>query len=180
MHVKRLAWKTTLLSIACLVFSGCFSFKRHGELDTASYVNIDKIIGTYYVIGAMPTLLDRNPSDATFQFTRRPDGSLSITYSFRPKGPDSAYKTYTGRARIDEIQTNADWSIRFIWPFENDYKVIYANDDHSVLLIGHQTRNYLYLLSRTPEIDYVTREWLLDFAASRGFDTSFYKSVPHF
>tara|TARA_B110000037_G_scaffold29139_1_gene34868 strand:- start:143471 stop:144013 length:543 start_codon:yes stop_codon:yes gene_type:complete len=177
MHFKSLVRKSSLLALACLFFTGCFSFKQHGELGTANFVNIQQILGTYYVVGTMPTLLDRNPTDATFQFTQQPNGTLSIAYSFRPKGPDSAFKTYTGRARIDEIQTNADWSIQFLWPFENDYRVIYANEDQSILLIGHPTRNYLYMLSRSKVIDYETREWLLDFSASRGFDTSFFKLI---
>lgn len=177
MHFKSLVWKSSLLALASLLLSGCFSFKRHGELETAQFVDIQRILGTYYVLGAMPTPLDRNPSDATFEFAQFPNGSLQISYTFRPKGPESAFKTYTGRARIDEIQTNADWSIRFVWPFENDYRVIYASDDQDILLIGHRSRNYLYMLSRSKEMDYETREWLLDFAASRGFDTSFLKLV---
>jgi apolipoprotein D and lipocalin family protein len=180
MQVKQLAWRAILLTSLLTVLSGCFSFKRHGDLATTNYVSIKEILGTYYVLGAMTTPLDRNPSDAAFEFTQQRDGSLKIDYSFRPKGPDSKIKTYTGRARIDEIESNADWSIRFIWPFENDYRVIYASDDQSIMMIGHRTRNYLYVLSRSPEIDYESLQWLLDFAASRGFDTSYYRTVPQF
>ena len=179
MHFKSLAWKTVFLALATLSLTACFSFKRHGDLQTTRFVDIDEVLGTYYVVGAMPTLLDRNPHDATFQFIQLPDGTLKIVYAFRPNRPDANFRTYTGEARIDDIQSNADWTIRFVWPFTNDYRVIYTSEDESILLIGHPTRNFLYMLSRSKNIDTPTREWLLDFAASRGFDTSFFRLVPH-
>ena len=161
-----------------LGLTGCFSLKRHGELPVAPFVKVDRILGTWYVQGAMPTLLDRTPHDATFSFTQQRDGRLHVEYAFLPRPDAESFKIYEAKATIKEIETFADWGIQFVWPFESDWKVIHVSDNYTTMIIGHPSRKYLYVLSRSSEIDPLTMEWLLDFAASRGFDTSFLKRVP--
>ncbi|MFP4281693.1 MAG: lipocalin family protein [Opitutales bacterium] len=159
------------------LLTGCFSFRDYGELRTAETVDLSQVEGSYYVVGAMTTPLDRDPSDATFNFFRSRDGTFAIEYAFRPKGLDSELKTYRGRARVSE--NSADWDIRFVWPFQNDYKVIYAADDYSLLMIGHPSRKNLYILSREKTIEQVELQWLLDLAASQGYHTSSLERIDH-
>ncbi len=178
MHGIKFA-RAAILAALCLGLSGCFSFTRHGELPTAPFVAVDRVMGTWYVQGAMTTLLDRHPHAASFNFTRQRDGSIDVEYTFRPGSLMAEPKTYTAKAFIDEIESYADWSIQFLWPFENDLRVIYVSDDYSTMIMGHPSRKYLYIMSRDRSLDTVTMEWLLDFAASRGFDTSYLRRIPH-
>lgn len=174
MHGTRFAW--TALSAAILIaLTGCFSLKRHGELPTASYVDIQQIYGTWYVQGAMTTLLDRNPSNATFTFTKNRDGSIRVEYEFVPGGKEEV-KIHTAKIEVEDVNTNADWDIQFVWPFQNDYRVLHF--DSETMLIGHPSRKYLYLLSRSKSLPRPKMEWLLDLAASRGFDVSYLVTVP--
>lgn len=161
------------------MLSGCFSFTRHGELPTAPYVDINQVMGTWYVQGAMTTMLDRHPHAAYFNFSRNRDGSIDVEYSFRPGSLMAEPKTYNAKAFIDEIETYADWTFQFMWPFENDLRILYVSDDYSTMIMGHPSRKYLYVLSRVQELDRDSLEWLLDFAASRGFDTSYLRRIPH-
>jgi apolipoprotein D and lipocalin family protein len=174
MQGYRVAW--AVLSAALMVsLTGCFSLKRHGELPTAPNVNLQNVLGTWYVQGAMTTLLDRSPSDATITFTQNRDGTIRAEYEFTPVGPDAEPKIYTARVRVGE--TPGDWDVRFVWPFENDYRVLHV--DSESMILGHPTRKYLYVMSRSKSLPQPKLRWLLDLAASRGFDTSYLKLVPH-
>lgn len=177
MQRNRLAW-TAFWAVVMMILSGCFTLKRHDELVTANFVDVGRVVGTWYVQGAMTTLLDRNPTDATFTFFSAQDGSMRVEYQFKPAPVDSDRKLYTAKVKVDDLDSHADWSIQFLWPFENDYRVVFVSDDYKTMIIGHPTRKYLYIISREKHLDYTSMEWLLDLAASRGFDTSYLKRVP--
>lgn len=174
MQLKRIAW--IVLSATWLVWAtGCFTFKQHGELPTAGSVNLQSVLGTWYVQGAMTTMLDRNPTDAIFVFSQNLDGTLRAEYEFKPDRPDANTKIYTAKVLVGD--TPADWKVQFLWPFRNDYRVLHMDGD--TLMLGHPTRKYLYIMSRAKSLNYDKMEWLLDLAASRGFDTSYLKRIEH-
>jgi len=47
------------------------------------------------------------------------------------------------------------------------------------MVIGHPSRRYLYILSEEPQLPESSYQWLLDFVASQGYDTSYVRRVPH-
>ena len=53
-----------------------------------------------------------------------------------------------------------------------DYWVLDLTDDYRAALVGSPDRNYLWLLSRTPELDDATFQRLVAAAAEQGFDTT--------
>jgi apolipoprotein D and lipocalin family protein len=157
-----------------LLFTGCASFQNFGELPTPTEpVNLTRIDGVWHVQAYLPTIVDRNAYNSTFEFDLHRTGDLFLGYTFNSGGPEGALKSYHFDVEIDDYRTNADWSLQLIWPFERDFRVIYVDPDYEVLVFGHPNRKYLYVLSRdffiTPEL----YEWIMDYVASLGYDTSF-------
>ncbi len=54
---------------------------------------------------------------------------------------------------------------------KGDYWVLYLDQDYQHVLVGNPNREYLWLLSRTPQVSAETREQLLAEARVRGYDT---------
>ena len=52
-----------------------------------------------------------------------------------------------------------------------DYWVLYLDDDYRVALVGNPDRQYLWLLSRTPQVSAKTQAQLLSIARERGYAT---------
>lgn len=55
---------------------------------------------------------------------------------------------------------------------KGDYWVLYVSDDYKTAIVGNPNRRYLWLLSRTPEVNETVREELLSKARQQGYDTT--------
>ena len=55
-------------------------------------------------------------------------------------------------------------------PFYADYRVLYLDADYQYALIGSASSDYLWILSRTPQLEDSAKEILLSEAVSRGYD----------
>ena len=60
----------------------------------------------------------------------------------------------------------------FFWPFKGKYWVIELADDFSYIVVGHPTRNYVWILSRFPSMADVTLKTIIAKIKDKGYDTS--------
>ena len=76
--------------------------------------------------------------------------------------------------RTDKLWVRFDNWFSRLFPglTRGEYWVLYLDDDYRTALVGHPNRKYLWLLSRTPEVDAATRERLLGVARGQGYDVS--------
>jgi apolipoprotein D and lipocalin family protein len=62
--------------------------------------------------------------------------------------------------------------VSFFWPFAGNYWILELGKDYEYVLVGDESRKYLWILSRTPQMDEVVYKELLDRARDKGFDIS--------
>lgn len=74
---------------------------------------------------------------------------------------DGEVRDITGRAWIVDPDTNARLKVQFFFPFAADYWIL-DTDEASWALVGHPDREYLWVLSRTPQMDDALYNTLLD------------------
>jgi apolipoprotein D and lipocalin family protein len=66
-----------------------------------------------------------------------------------------------GTARFLGNRETASLAVTFRWPFEGGYHVIRLDPDYRIALVSGPTRDYLWLLSRTPSLpEPVVTDWL--------------------
>ena len=53
----------------------------------------------------------------------------------------------------DPSESNAKLKFQFFWPFSGDYWIIELDSDYEYAVIGHPSREYLWILSRTPTMN---------------------------
>ena len=68
--------------------------------------------------------------------------------------------------------------MRFVWPFKAEYLIVYLNDDYTRTVIGRSKRDYVWIMSRTPDIAAADYEEILSFLSERGYDTDLIQMVP--
>jgi apolipoprotein D and lipocalin family protein len=73
---------------------------------------------------------------------------------------------------------NAKLRVSFFWPFYGDYWILDLDSDYRQVLIGTPSRDYAWVLSRTPQMDEAVLQALLDKAARLGFDKAAFKRTP--
>jgi apolipoprotein D and lipocalin family protein len=138
-------------------------------LRTVDSVDLGRYSGTWYEIARYPNRFQRDcQSDTTAEYTLRKDGKVQIVNSCRQK--DGKTKTARGTAKIADKTTNAKLRVTFFWPFYGDYWVIGLDPNYRYAIVGEPNRKYLWILSRTPEMDASIYEEILEQVRAAGYD----------
>lgn len=158
-----------------LVLLLCFS-AAHAESSAGSplravdSVDLKRYSGKWYEIARYPNRFQRScQSDTTAEYTLRKDGKVQVVNSCREK--DGKTKTARGTAKVADKTTNAKLRVTFFWPFYGDYWVIGLSPDYRYAIVGEPKRKYLWILSRTPEMDEATYKGVLEQIRSAGYDS---------
>ena len=147
-------------------------------MKTVDYVDIDRFMGSWYVIANIPTFLEKEAYNAVETYSLNEDGTIATNFTFRKGGFDGKVKEYNPKAFIQDTESNALWGMRFVWPIKADYRIVYLDEDYTQTIIGRQDRDYVWIMARTPTISDLDYEELVSFVESIGYDTSELERVP--
>lgn len=150
-----------------------------GNLPVTSVKNVDwqRYGGQWYELARLPNSFQRKcVGDVSAQYTAAADGRLQVLNTCRRD--DGSVDSALGEAKVvpDEegrlkVRFAPGWLawLPLVW---GDYWVLGLDDDYQTALVGTPDREYLWLLSRTPQRSSAAIEpWLMR-AASMGFDIS--------
>lgn len=163
------------LLAATFLLAACQS---HPPMETVDRVDLERYMGRWYVIAAIPTFLEKNAYNAIEEYSLNDDGTIDTVFSFREGGFDGERKRYnpTGFVRSED---NSEWRMQFLWPFKAEFLIIYLDDDYEHTIIGRTNRDYVWIMSRDPEMSEETYQRLVAFLDERGYDTDELRRVPH-
>jgi len=147
-------------------------------MQTVDYVDIERFMGPWYVIANIPTFLEKDAHNAVETYTLNEDGTIATNFTFRKGGFDGKVKEYNPKAFITDTETNALWGMRFVWPIKADYRIIYLDDDYTQTVIGRQSRDFVWIMAKTPTIPEEDYDRLVEFIATFGYDMSKLQRVP--
>ena len=138
-------------------------------LRTVDGLDLKRYSGTWYEIARYPNRFQRDcQSDTAAEYTVRKDGKVQVVNSCRQK--DGKTKTARGTAKVADKRTNAKLRVTFFWPFYGDYWVIGLSPDYRYAVVGEPKRKYLWILSRTPEMDGATYQAIVEQIREAGYD----------
>jgi apolipoprotein D and lipocalin family protein len=82
--------------------------------------------------------------------------------------------SHTSKARpfIEKNSGNAKLKVQFFWPFTGKYWIIDLADDYSYAVVSHPNKKYLWILSRTAQMDAGVYQHLILRLKAKGLDTS--------
>ncbi len=145
---------------------------------TVQQVDLQRFMGDWYVIASIPTVFERGAHNAIETYRLDDDGSVATRFSFRDGGFDGPREVYDARGFVEDRETNAVWQMRFFWPFEAEYRIVYLTDDYTRAIIGRSQRDYAWIMAREPAIDERELADMLAFLSAQGYDISLVERVP--
>jgi len=169
--------KLALVTFAAIILGGCAA--KGPEMKTVDHVDIERFMGPWYVIANIPTFLEKEAHNAVETYTLNDDGTIATQFTFRKGGFDGKVKEYNPKAFIQDKESNALWGMRFVWPVKADYRIVYLDDDYSKTIIGRQSRDFVWIMARTPTISDLHYDELVSMVDALGYDTSKLERVPH-
>jgi apolipoprotein D and lipocalin family protein len=163
-----MAMSAKRMMLLMALFTGLLACGSKIPLDTVANVDLSKYAGTWHEIASYPSSFQKGCNCTTATYTVM-DGQVKVeNRCYR----DGKWDGITGKAFTVEGFGNARLKVQFFWPFRGDYYIMELADDYSHALVGHPNRDYLWVLSRTPEMDPDIYARLLAKATKARFDTS--------
>lgn len=179
--VKSLLSKTTLL-VLCLSLSG-FSALAETPIQPSAHplqaiaaLDVPRYMGTWYEIAKFPNWFQKKCVGSTrAEYRQQPDGMVQVINRCRLESGEM--NEAIGKARQVGPATSPKLKVRFapdwlaflpmVW---GDYWVIDLDEAYQLVAVSEPQREYLWVLSRTPQVDPQRYQELLNRLAQKGFD----------
>jgi apolipoprotein D and lipocalin family protein len=148
-----------------------------GRVKPVQNFDVDRYMGRWYELGRFPNRFQKKcTGDVVVFYARRPDGRLDVRNTCATAaGTIEAVGVgrrvdASGPASVLEVRFAPAW-LSFL-PVWGDYWIIDLAEDYSTAVVGTPSRDYLWILSRTPHVDEPTWLRLIEAARGQGYDVS--------
>jgi apolipoprotein D and lipocalin family protein len=91
---------------------------------------------------------------------------------------DGTTDNAVGKAKIVDRQTNAKLKVSFFWIFYAPYWIIDLDENYQYAVIGEPDREYLWILSRSPEMDDAQYQKILRRIETLGYNPAKLEKTP--
>lgn len=163
--------KLVIPAIAAMLLSAVACTGKSGHDSTpVAQLDLQRFLGTWYEIARFDHSFEKGIDNATAEYSLRDDGKILVVNSGWKNGERQVAE---GKAKCpDPVGNPAHLKVAFFLFFYADYNVLYLDSDYRYMLIGSKSDKYLWILSRTPELEEQDTRILLDEAERRGYDIS--------
>jgi apolipoprotein D and lipocalin family protein len=152
------------------ISAASFAAAEKRPLDVVPFVDLQKYLGTWYEIATIPQRFQKGCVGVTAQYSLRKDGDIDVVNTCRQGTLDGKVRTAHAKAWVVDKKTNAKLKVRFFWPFTGAYWVIGLDADYRWAIVGHPDRTYLWILSRSPQMDDALYNELLKLISAKGYE----------
>ena len=174
-------FSSTLIGLY-LILAGLPAYSQSGPqvsdtpVKTIASLDVPEYLGTWYEIAKFPNWFQRKcVGNTQATYSMRADGNLKVLNSC--KNADGVVSEAEGMARQIGEQDSPRLEVRFapawlsflplVW---GDYWVIDLDPQYQVAAVSDPQRDYLWVLSRTPQLDQKVYQELLQRLQAQQFD----------
>ncbi len=139
---------------------------------TVKKLDPNRYLGTWYEIARFPHSFEKGLVGVTATYSMRPDGKIKVLNQGRKGSLDGKLSIAEGKAKILDPTKPANLKVSFFWIFYAEYNVLELDENYQYVLIGSSSDKYLWILSRSPQMEEATYQRLVENARQRGYDVS--------
>ncbi|WP_375749642.1 lipocalin family protein [Vibrio sp. HN007] len=168
--------RSVILMLTVFVLTGCLgmpeNLKPVNEFDARQYM------GKWYEVARLDHSFERGLSKVTAEYSLKEDGGISVInkgYSVEEESWDQA----EGRAYFVRSESEGYLKVSFFGPFYGSYVVFELGDNYEYAFVSGPDNDYLWLLSRSPDVDESVKNRFLNLSNELGFKTENIIWVDH-
>ena len=168
-----------LIVTGIFILTSCQHNKIMIDKTTVTELDVNKYMGTWYEIARFQHSFEKDLTGVTATYKLRDDGKIDVINAGYKNTLAGKYKEANGVAKIPDRSKPGQLKVSFFLFFYAEYNVLKLDTEkYQYALIGSSTADYLWILSRTPQLDETTYKNLVEEAQKRGYDTSKLFKVP--
>lgn len=166
--MNSLVRSAVLVAVVVLgsVASGCDS---PPPLETAPDVDLARFEGSWFEVAHLPRPTQASCTGTTATYTARGKGQYTFVHACTLENGD--FRKIAAQAQVKDSASPAKLEVDF-GGFFGDYWILDVAPDYRYAVVGHPSRAYLWILSRTPTLSEADRAAVIAKASSLKFDTS--------
>src|SRR5512136_648385 len=157
----KMMFMTTVLAVYPLVLLGMGVRESLPPLRVVPSVDLTRYVGTWYEIARFPHRFQEGCVGSRANYSLLEDGKVGVLNECYKSSFDGPLSSAKGKAWVVDKETNAKLKVSFFWPFSGDYWIIDLGPDYKYTVVGHPSRDYLWILSRTPKMEDSTYKTIL-------------------
>jgi apolipoprotein D and lipocalin family protein len=154
--------------VAALFTSGCTGIPDN--VKPVENFKLDRYLGKWYEIARLDHSFEEGLSRVTAEYSLKDDGGVKVL-NRGWSAEDSTWKEAEGKAYFVDREDQGYLKVSFFGPFYGSYVIFdLDHDNYQYSLVCGPKKSYLWLLSRTPEMDKGLRDSLIAKAAALEFE----------
>jgi len=147
-------------------------------LQTVSEVDLNKYSGKWYEIASFPQRFQIGCHCTTAEYSISDKGYVIVENKCNKDSIKGKQISIRGKAFAEKNSGNAKLNVQFFWPFKAKYWIIDLAYDYSYAVVSHPNKKYLWILSRTPQMNDEIYNQILARLKEKGFDLSKLNVTP--
>ena len=180
-----MALRTIFTTLLLIISSACAWGQTSAPLKSIASLDVPRYLGRWYEIAKFPNWFQKKcVSDTSADYALQPDGTISVLNQCRRA--DGEFDKALGQARQIGGANSAQLQVRFApsWltflPFVwVDYWVVDLDDSYELVAVSEPKRDYLWILSRTPQVDSARYAALIERMNAMGLETGRLEMTRH-
>jgi len=156
--------------VVFLLLTGCLG--KPDGVEPVGNFELQKYLGKWYEIARLDHSFERGLSQVTANYSLRDDGGVKVLnrgYSEERK----EWKQAEGKAYFVGGDDRGYLKVSFFGPFYGSYIVVALDHErYRYSMVAGPNKSYLWILSRTPQMEDKVKAELVRKAAALGFDTA--------
>lgn len=160
----------------CYFLSGCLAVPD--GIEPVDNFELNRYLGDWYEIARLDHSFECGLEAVKAEYSLRDDGGIRVINSGRDSKSQVAQQA-EGRAYFVEEPNLGHLKVSFFGPFFGSYVIFELDENYQYAFIAGNSRDYLWLLARTPEVSEELIDQFISRASQLGFDTSQLIFVTH-
>ena len=141
-------------------------------------VDLQRYAGVWYEIARFPHSFEKDLVGVTATYTLGEDGKIGVLNQGYRGTFEGRIKKTRARAKVPDPRNPGSLKVFFFLFIGAAYNIMMLDNDYQYALVGSSTPNFLWILSRTPEMNPDIYDMLVAEAQRRGYDVNRLQIVP--
>lgn len=166
-------WLRTLgvAGLCCFALASCHGGAQpQPALRPVEPFDVPRYMGTWYEIAAMPNPYQKGCTGTQATYSLLPGNTVQVRNSCHKDRLDGPLSEVVGNAWQPESAKPAALRVQIMWPFTGDYWVLALDPNYRWAVVGQPKRKYLWILSRTAQLDAQIYDQLVARLPEWGYD----------
>jgi apolipoprotein D and lipocalin family protein len=146
-------------------------------LDVAPNVDLSRFQGKWYEIARLPRTTQTDCHGTTAFYSQASDGALTLVNQCNVGSQTGPVKTVAMSASVPDSTVPAKLALD-VGGYTGDYWILEVGSTYEYAVVGHPSRLYFWILSRTPTLDTPTVQGIVSRAQSKHFDMTQLEYTP--